>query len=213
MKNKLTKIFSIALAMIVFACTVTGCGSKSDDTTKATLDENEIRDIYTGIDDVYVLKDAKDIDYLGWVLYDKDVVKSIEVDSSKVDTSKEGEYKLTYKVTVDCEALTKYTKNTYDTSKNETVSITKKVTVVDSAKAQELADNNEIVYSGKGETVKKSDGSTVTATQEAPASTATTGGSVVNSSNKEEVKPETTAKPSNWINVNKVDKNKWNKIK
>lgn len=195
----------MAIILILLLGFVIAYGSKTKETgtTAKTpkisekITEETIKDTYTGIEDVYVLKDAKDIDYLEWVLYDKDVVKDIKVDSSKVDTSKEGEYKLIYKVTVDCKALTKYTKNTYKNSKNKTVSITKKATVVDSAKAQELANSNNTVYSGKGETVKKSDGSTVKTEQEAPASTTTTGGSVVNSSNKEKVNPRTTAKPSN----------------
>lgn len=205
MKNKNLKWIAMAIILILLLGFVIAYGSKTKETgtTAKTpkisekITEETIKDTYTGIEDVYVLKDAKDIDYLEWVLYDKDVVKDIKVDSSKVDTSKEGEYKLTYKVTVDCKALTKYTKNTYKNSKNKTVSITKKATVVDSAKAQELANSNNTVYSGKGETVKKSDGSTVKTEQEAPASTTTTGGSVVNSSNKEKVNPRTTAKPSN----------------
>lgn len=205
MKNKNLKWIAMAIILILLLGFVIAYGSKTKETgtTAKTpkisekITEETIKDTYTGIEDVYVLKDAKDIDYLEWVLYDKDVVKDIKVDSSKVDTSKEGEYKLIYKVTVDCKALTKYTKNTYKNSKNKTVSITKKATVVDSAKAQELANSNNTVYSGKGETVKKSDGSTVKTEQEAPASTTTTGGSVVNSSNKEKVNPRTTAKPSN----------------
>lgn len=205
MKNKNLKWIAMAIILILLLGLVIAYGSKTKETETTAktpkisekITEETIKDTYTGIEDVYVLKDAKDIDYLEWVLYDKDVVKDIKVDSSKVDTSKEGEYKLTYKVTVDCKALTKYTKNTYKNSKNKTVSITKKATVVDSAKAQELANSNNTVYSGKGETVKKSDGSTVKTEQEAPASTTTTGGSVVNSSNKEKVNPRTTAKPSN----------------
>lgn len=205
MKNKNLKWIAMAIILILLLGLVIAYGSKTKgtETTAKTpkisekITEKTIKDTYTGIEDVYVLKDAKDIDYLEWVLYDKDVVKDIKVDSSKVDTSKEGEYKLIYKVTVDCKALTKYTKNTYKNSKNKTVSITKKATVVDSAKAQELANSNNTVYSGKGETVKKSDGSIVKIEQEAPASTTTTGGSVVNSSNKEKVNPRTTAKPSN----------------
>lgn len=194
---------AIILILLLGLVIAYGSKTKETETTAKTpkifekITEETIKDTYTGIEDVYVLKDAKDIDYLEQVLYDKDVVKDIKVDSSKVDTSREGEYKLIYKVTVDCKALTKYTKNTYKNSKNKTVSITKKATVVDSAKAQELANSNNTVYSGKGETVKKSDGSTVKTEQEAPASTTTTGGSVVNSSNKEKVNPRTTAKPSN----------------
>lgn len=205
MKNKNLKWIAMAIILILLLGFVIAYGSKTKGTgtTAKTpkisekITEETIKDTYTGIEDVYVLKDAKDIDYLEWVLYDKDVVKDIKVDSSKVDTSREGEYKLIYKVTVDCKALTKYTKNTYKNSKNKTVSITKKATVVDSAKAQELANSDNTVYSGKGETVKKSDGSTVKTEQEAPASTTTTGGSVVNSSNKEKVNPRTIAKPSN----------------
>lgn len=226
MKNKSVKRISMILAALMVAGAATGCGAKKDTKVESTnkvatnstkLDEDAIKDTYTGIEDMYVLEGSKDVDYLDGVLYDSSIVKGIEVDSSKVDTSKTGEYKITFSITADRTAYdtfkdafiksetvkdkmstdkTKTDKGSADKTKTETVKVKKETVVVNKDEAQKLADQNKLVRTDNGETVKKSDGTEVKTEQKAPASTAVTGGDVIDASAKAEVKPETTATPT-----------------
>ncbi len=226
MANKNVKRISMILAALMVAGAATGCGAKKDTKVESTnkaaensakLDEDAIKDTYTGIDDMYVLEGSKDVDYLDGVLYDSSIVKGIDVDSSKVDASKTGDYKITFSITADRKAYdafrdafiksetakdktsadkTKTDKKSADKTKTETVKVKKDTVVVNRDEAQKLADQNKLVRTDNGETVKKSDGTEVKAEQKAPASTAVTGGNVVDASAKTEVKPETTATPT-----------------
>ena len=226
MANKNVKRISMILAALMVAGAATGCGAKKDTKVESTnkaaensakLDEDAIKDTYTGIDDMYVLEGSKNVDYLDGVLYDSSIVKGIDVDSSKVDASKTGDYKITFSITADRKAYdafrdafiksetvkdktsadkTKTDKKSADKSKTETVKVKKDTVVVNRDEAQKLADQNKLVRTDNGETVKKSDGTEVKTEQKAPASTAVTGGNVVDASAKTEVKPETTAAPA-----------------
>ena len=226
MKNKNLKRISMILAALMVAGAATGCGAKKDvkaestnkvATNSAKLDEDAIKDTYTGIGDMYVLEGSKDVDYLDGVLYDSSIVKGIDVDSSKVDTSKTGNYKITFSITADRTAYdafrdtfiksetakdktsadkTKTDKKSADKVKTETVKVKKDTVVVNRDEAQKLADQDKLVRTDNGETVKKSDGTEVKTEQKAPASTAVTGGNVVDASAKTEVKPEITAIPT-----------------
>ena len=226
MANKNVKRISMILAALMVAGAATGCGAKKDTKVESTnkaaensakLDEDAIKDTYTGIDDMYVLEGSKDVDYLDGVLYDSSIVKGIDVDSSKVDASKTGDYKITFSITADRKAYdafrdafiksetakdktsadkTKTDKKSADKTKTETVKVKKDTVVVNRDEAQKLADQNKLVRTDNGETVKKSDGTEVKTEQKAPASTAVTGGNVVDASAKTEVKPEATAAPA-----------------
>ena len=226
MTNKNVKRISMILAALMVAGTATGCGAKKDTKVESTnkvatnstkLDEDAIKDTYTGIDDMYVLEGSKDVDYLDGVLYDSSIVKGIDVDSSKVDASKTGDYKITFSITADRTAYdafrdafiksetvkdklstdkAKTDKKSTDKTKTETVKVKKDTVVVNRDEAQKLADQNKLVRTDNGETVKKSDGTEVKTEQKAPASTAVTGGNVVDASAKTEVKPEITAAPA-----------------
>ena len=228
MTNKNVKRISMILAALMVAGATTGCGAKKDTKVESTnkaaensakLDEDAIKDTYTGIDDMYVLEGSKDVDYLDGVLYDSSIVKGIDVDSSKVDASKTGDYKITFSITADRTAYdafrdafiksetakdktsadkAKTDKGSADKTKTktETVKVKKDTVVVNRDEAQKLADQNKLVRTDNGETVKKSDGTEVKTEQKAPASTAVTGGDVVDASAKTEVKPEATAAPT-----------------
>lgn len=226
MANKNVKRISMILAALMVAGAATGCGAKKDTKVESTnkvaansakLDEDAIKDTYTGIDDMYVLEGSKDVDYLDGVLYDSSIVKGIDVDSSKVDASKTGNYKITFSITADRKAYdafrdafiksetvkdktsadkTKTDKKSADKTKTETVKVKKDTVVVNRDEAQKLADQDKLVRTDNGETVKKSDGTEVKTEQKAPASTAVTGGNVVDASAKTEVKPEITAAPT-----------------
>lgn len=226
MANKNVKRISMILAAFMVAGAATGCGAKKDTKVESTnkaaahsakLDEDAIKDTYIGIDDMYVLEGSKDVDYLDGVLYDSSIVKGIDVDSSKVDASKTGNYKITFSITADRKAYdafrdafiksetvkdktsadkTKTDKKSADKTKTETVKVKKDTVVVNRDEAQKLADQDKLVRTDNGETVKKSDGTEVKTEQKAPASTAVTGGNVVDASAKTEVKPEITAAPT-----------------
>ena len=226
MANKNVKRISMILATLMVAGAATVCGAKKDTKVESTnkaaenstkLDEDAIKDTYTGIDDMYVLEGSKDVDYLDGVLYDSSIVKGIDVDSSKVDASKTGNYKITFGIKADRTAYdtfkdafiksetvkdklsadkAKTDKGSADKTKTETVKVKKDTVVVNRDEAQKLADQNKLVRTDNGETVKKSDGTEVKTEQKAPASTAVTGGSVVDASAKTEVKPEITAAPA-----------------
>lgn len=228
MANKNGKRISMILAAFMVAGAATGCGAKKDTKVESTnkvathsakLDEDAIKDTYTGIDDMYVLEGSKDVDYLDGVLYDSSIVKGIDVDSSKVDASKAGNYKITFSITADRKAYdafrdafiksetvkdklstdkAKTDKGSADKTKTktETVKVKKDTVVVNRDEAQKLADQDKLVRTDNGETVKKSDGTEVKTEQKAPASTAVTGGNVVDASAKTEVKPEITAAPA-----------------
>lgn len=228
MANKNVKRISMILAALMVAGAATGCGAKKDTKVESTnkaaensakLDEDAVKDTYTGIDDMYVLEGSKDVDYLDGVLYDSSIVKGIDVDSSKVDASKTGDYKITFSITADRTAYNAFRdafiksetakdKTSADKAKTdkesanktktktETVKVKKDTVVVNRDEAQKLADQNKLVRTDNGETVKKSDGTEVKTEQKAPASTAVTGGNVVDASAKTEVKPETTAAPA-----------------
>lgn len=226
MANKNVKRISMILAAFMVAGAATGCGAKKDTKVESTnkaaahstkLDEDAIKDTYTGIDDMYVLEGSKDVDYLDGVLYDSSIVKGIDVDSSKVDASKTGDYKITFSITADRKAYdafrdafiksetakdktsadkAKTDKGSADKTKTETVKVKKDTVVVNRDEAQKLADQDKLVRTDNGETVKKSDGTEVKTEQKAPASTAVTGGNVVDASAKTEVKPEATAAPA-----------------
>lgn len=226
MTNKNVKRISMILAALMVAGAATGCGAKKDTKVESTnkvaahstkLDEDAIKDTYTGIDDMYVLEGSKDVDYLDGVLYDSSIVKGIDVDSSKVDASKAGNYKITFSITADRKAYDAFRdafiksetvkdktsadkikpdKKSADKTKTETVKVKKDTVVVNRDEAQKLADQDKLVRTDNGETVKKSDGTEVKTEQKAPASTAVTGGNVVDASAKTEVKPEATAAPA-----------------
>lgn len=70
--------------------------------------KTDISDVVAGIEDHYILQDAKNVDYSHGVTYDKDIVKDVKVESGKVDLSKPGDYKVTYTVKADKKALEEY---------------------------------------------------------------------------------------------------------
>lgn len=70
--------------------------------------KTDISDVVAGIEDHYILQNAKNIDYSHGVTYDKDIVKDVKVESGKVDLSKPGDYKVTYTVKADKKALEEY---------------------------------------------------------------------------------------------------------
>lgn len=102
-----------------------------------------------GLKDWTVEINAKNVDFLKDVTYDKKVVKDVTVDTSKVDLSKEGKYTLTYSIVpVD------------NTISKKTVIKTVTVEVISKEKAQKEADKGNQVITSDNEVKKDSKGNT-----------------------------------------------------
>lgn len=87
-----------------------------------------------GMKDLYVEQNAKDVDWLKGVTYDKEKVKEVTADSKEVKLDKTGTYGLVYKITG---------------KENAKEEKSVKVMVVDSKKSQELANSGkEVLLSG-----------------------------------------------------------------
>ena len=121
MKKK--KVLAILLSMTLVLGAV-GCGSKEkpkEETPpkkEAVFTEKEIQDVIAGIEDHYVLQDAKGIDYLHNVSYDADIVEEVTVDSKKIKVEKPGTYQALYTVKVNKKALEDYLKEQKDAKKD-----------------------------------------------------------------------------------------------
>lgn len=61
-------------------------------------DKKDLTDYVKNLKDLTVEVNAKDIDFLEDITYDKKIVKEVTVDTSKVDLAKEGKYNLTYSI-------------------------------------------------------------------------------------------------------------------
>lgn len=95
----------------------------------------EIKAFVTGIEDRFVLQDAKNIDYMYDILFSKNVVKEVRVAENNVDTSVPGKYTIRYEVVVDKDNLAKA--QAYITENN--INVTAVTEKQDDTKAQEPA--------------------------------------------------------------------------
>ena len=120
---KKRKVYAILLSMALVVGAV-GCGSKekpkeeSHPKKEAVFTEKEIQDVIAGIEDHYVLQDAKGIDYLHNVSYDADIVEEVTVDSKDIKVEKPGTYQALYTVKVNKKALEDYLKEQKDAKKD-----------------------------------------------------------------------------------------------
>ena len=120
---KKRKVYAILLSMALVVGAV-GCGSKEkpkEETPpkkEAVFTEKEIQDVIAGIEDHYVLQDAKGVDYLHNVSYDADIVEEVTVDSKKIKVEKPGTYQALYTVKVNKKALEDYLKEQKDAKKD-----------------------------------------------------------------------------------------------
>lgn len=143
--------------------------------------KTDISDVVAGIEDHYILQNAKNIDYNHGVTYDKSIVKDVEVNSDKVDLSKPGEYKVTYTVKADKKALEEY--------------LTEKATAVNTTGENSAADTTE---AEQANTTGDADEAGTTTSQDAEVSGTDTsadqtGTNVSATEKKEETKADSSA--------------------
>lgn len=113
-KKYLVKTTFAVMMAVLLAVPAGGCGNKKEPTEKTTvkaaaeLTEKDLEGVISGLDDHYILENAKNIDYLHGIKYDDEIIKDVKVDNKEVKLSKTGKYTATYTVSVDVDALKKY---------------------------------------------------------------------------------------------------------
>lgn len=172
------KILVLMLASMLAASCV-ACGSKSSDKkdelssaatemlseTETETEQIEEQDItadaltpladagvITGVQDITV-EEGTDVNLNDFVYADKNIVKSVDIDDSKVDYSKAGTYEVIYTITFDGEKLRDYVKENnlnvnFDTN-DKTIVVKTKVTITvateeDTEKAIESGNTNVV---------------------------------------------------------------------
>ena len=116
---------------------------KTEKQEKVATDTEKLISYVKGIKDLYIEQNAKDIDWMKDITYDKQKVKEVTADSTAVKLDKTGKYDLVYHVSG-------------KDGKKEDKSVV--VSVVDSKKSQELADSGKSVLLTKNE-LKQADNS------------------------------------------------------
>ena len=112
------------MTAVLLALPAGGCGNKKStqetDVTKtaAKLTEKDLEGVITGLDDHFILENAKNIDYLHGIKYDDEIIKDVKVDNKEVKLSKSGKYTATYTVSVDVDALKEYQEEKADEEKD-----------------------------------------------------------------------------------------------
>lgn len=115
-KKAIVKSTFVIMMASLLAIPTGGCGSQNNDAKAqqvstevgSKLTEKDLEGIITGLDDHYILENAKNIDYLHGIKYDDEIIKDVKVDNKEVMLSKTGKYTATYTVSVDVEALQRY---------------------------------------------------------------------------------------------------------
>lgn len=116
---------------------------KTDHNSKQETTKKDLTTYVKGLSDLTIEVNAKDIDFLKNITFDKKEIKDITVDSSKVDLTKEGEYNLIYSIVPLDKTMT-------------TMNITKTVKVISAKKAQEEANEGNEVITSNNEVKKES---------------------------------------------------------
>lgn len=183
------KILVLMLASMLAASCV-ACGSKSSDKkdelssaatemlseTETETEQIEEQDItadaltpladagvITGVQDITV-EEGKDVNLNELVYADKNIVKSVDIDDSKVDYSKAGTYEVIYTITFDGEKLRDYVKKNnlnvnFDTN-DKTIVVKTKVTITVATKEDTekaiASGNTNVVTPETKESVAKS---------------------------------------------------------
>ena len=183
---KRTKILITLLLVMVMM--VGGCGSsksdsakedskkaeKSEESSELVITEDDLKDVITGLDDHYVLQNAKNIDYLYGIEYDDSIIDQVVANTDQIQVENAGEYDITYTISVNVAGYLEYQEQTGETVKAtdsdkdeiKDVEVKKKITVVDENEATKLADDNKVVWKDNNESVDKSTGEAVEVKEE-----------------------------------------------
>ncbi len=175
------------VSVISSAEDVSSVGSSAENGSMGlSFDETDLLEAITGLEDIYVVQGAENINYLDNVIYDNALILSITWDASQVDLETPGEYPLTYVVTVNQDAMDAYLGGTYDpaqdyrNSSTVEVVIEKTVTVCTAEDSTAQADAGIYVLADDGQYAETSDGKQPAARHPVkPASTDVTGGTPI----------------------------------
>lgn len=153
MKKSLIKsMLAVCTITSITVGSICGCAEKNENSAEKKVKDNiqvtetDIESVVSGLENHYVLQNAKDIDYMYGIEYDKDVVKDIVVDASPVKIAETGKYQIKYTVKVDVPKLQTYMEKAKE-EKNENKDNTDKKasaddTSSDDSKEQTPKDNN-----------------------------------------------------------------------
>ena len=153
MKKSLIKsMLAVCTITSIIVGSICGCAEKNENSAEKKVKDNirvtetDIESVVSGLENHYVLQNAKDIDYMYGIEYDKDVVKDIVVDASPVKIAETGKYQIKYTVKVDVPKLQTYMEKAKE-EKNENKDNTDKKasaddTSSDDSKEQTPKDNN-----------------------------------------------------------------------
>lgn len=155
-----TKRFALMAVVLAGLLAFTACGKTAETNTEPETKKVEtqvvkkevVKDLTTyvkGLKDWTVEVNAKNVDFMKDVTYDKKVVKDVTADASKVDLAKEGKYNLIYSIVPLDKTIT-----------TKTVTKTVTVKVVSVKQAQEEADKGNQVVTSDNVIKKDSKGNT-----------------------------------------------------
>ena len=157
----------------------------------------KITEVVKGIKDWTVVQDAKDVDFMDGVTFNKEFIKAITFNSSKVDFSKVGKYDLVYTIemVVNQKDNIEFTKDFKVDSTKATVTKNVVVEIVTKEEAKKEADKGNVVTATNNEIVEDSKGNTPEPKKEAPIVSSSNSSTSTNS-NSTTTKPAKTSKPS-----------------
>ncbi len=152
----------VSALLLATSLALSGCGTdETVELSEAISEEvaetiviDDVSDFVSGIEDLYVLIDSENMDYLATVTYDEAVVTEITVDDSDIDLSAIGEYSLTYSVAVDEEAYIEALEieDVLMTEEGiQTLELTTNVYVIDEEMAITYTEDGLVVYTSDNE--------------------------------------------------------------
>ena len=152
MKKKGVLLISVALLCMLMG--FSSQESKSSEESNTSESQEEVTDItlrdlngvdgknkyIQGVSDVYAVEGYQGA-LTNNLSYDSDVIKDVEVESDEVDTSYEGEYPITYKITVDInEFCKKEGKKNGMTGDTTTITYDSKIKIISKEFAKDMVE-------------------------------------------------------------------------
>ena len=226
-KDLLRKLGAFAV-IGVFSASVVACGNTKEESTassvssvleestsllkdssaeaKTVLTQKDIKPFIKGMDDMSVTEGTKDFDPLSSVTVDKNIIKGINADTSKVELDKAGKYTVTYTVVVDDDNYNAYKKDTFSYKGDFTKAVS--LTKVDADAVSVKIEKNLTITAKDDKTDKTTTDSKTTSSAKTDVKTSDT----VNKSNSSAAvtavattAPDTSSSAQNTVSSNTAD--------